>query len=353
MHSMTLWPTISNSCGRGSVWLATASLLISGAAFGQESADDIRHALKTRQDGDLVLALGKQGNHADIPLLQDVAREALNSKNDSLYRSTSLALARLGDEVAFLNTASEVYTNDGQRLNDGFDRLTYIGDSRTLRVLLDRLDDAVSPQQKSDMMFWSPRSLSLVTLSKIIPNPPVKVDYRFLTFRMKEITSAVGLWQAYFRGHPDLLVDHPRSNWPETLRQLVSRADVPAILVLGRIADDSIIPSLRRYAAADGLSAGVAGAIQLVLARFGDSPSYQEILKDVHGTDPSVQNSAIEKVIYIGGERGVRTLAALLDAARRKNILVGLSHLIPGFPLEASVDEQEQRIEQWLKERRL
>lgn len=377
LHSMTLWRNVINLVGRGSAGLAMAYLLMSGAVFAQESANDIRDALKTRQNEDLVLALGKKGIHSDIPLLQGVAREALKSKNDQLYRGTSLALARLGDEVAFLNVAAGVYSNDGNKAMNGFDALRYIEGAPALRVLLDRLDDDVPPPREFDLLFSSPRDLALVTLSAIVSDSPVMVDGRFLTFKRTSIPGAVGLWRTYFKAHPDFLKDPLTSDWPGALTKLVNTGDESAILVLGRIANDSIIPSLRRYSAADGLSATVASAIQSVLARFGDSASYQAVSKDVRSPDPYVQDSAIEKLTYIGGERGIRSLAGLLGStAPRRGVLTvtkngkavkieqdleplnsraakGLRHLIPGFPVRAPVEEQQNRIAEWLKEHRL
>src|SRR5262249_759530 len=100
----------------------------------------------------------------------------------------------------------------------------------------------VSPPRDYDLLFPSPRELALVTLSTIVSDPPVKVDGRFLTFKSASVPAAVGLWHSYFKDRPELLSN--QTEWLGAIPNVLTLGNAVAILVLGRIADNSLLPVL-------------------------------------------------------------------------------------------------------------
>lgn len=95
----------------------------------------------------------------------------------------------------------------------------------------------------------------------------------------------------------------------------VENGDQKAILELGSLGDKSVVPVLRGILsrASHRNYGGEAANAQMALAKLGEKQQLKEILAEFDSDDPALQDDAIKKLTYVGGNESVRALVKLLD----------------------------------------
>lgn len=100
------------------------------------------------------------------------------------------------------------------------------------------------------------------------------------------------------------------------VKPLMERAeagDQKAILDLGLLGDESVIPYLKKFLEQPNKNFGSAASnAQMALARLCGGEQFEEILNELKSEDPSVQTDAIKKLTYVEGPKSIRVLAKLL-----------------------------------------
>ncbi len=103
----------------------------------------------------------------------------------------------------------------------------------------------------------------------------------------------------------------------EELQEAAVGGDTEAILRLGneREGDQAVVDLLRniRNNSTSRSFGGTFACAQMALARLGDSEAMAEILAEVEGIEPGIQDYAIRKLAYVGSPRAVEILVSLLE----------------------------------------
>ncbi len=99
--------------------------------------------------------------------------------------------------------------------------------------------------------------------------------------------------------------------------QAAEKGNANAILELGRSGNSSVIPTLKELRTRETNKAmgSVSSRAQMALARLGDAEAMSEILTEMKSDDPTVQDNAIRKLVYVSNDEAIRNLIALLDDA--------------------------------------
>jgi HEAT repeat protein len=137
-----------------------------------------------------IRVLGRLEDPALIPVLEPYASE--KGRVGDLARQ---ALAKLGDEHYLAGILAELDT-EGPRRSEAFEKLAYIGDESTIRVIAQFLYHPGTPASRSlDVGYVPYRHTAAWTLGQIIENPPVKKDLGHLS------EQDIELWQAWWEAH--------------------------------------------------------------------------------------------------------------------------------------------------------
>jgi len=172
-------------------------------------------------------------------------------------------------------------------------------------------------------------------------------------------------WRSYLSKHPSLMAPSENFDWAQILRECVSKEDERAVLMVGRLANSTLIPDARaQLAVLEASTAGKAPPIQralgLLLARLGDPAEFSKIVARLSDSDPYRQDEAVHQLVYVRGPRAIRVLGQLLDRSEPRKPLatssaadsepdgaagprplnmvamLGLAHLIPGYDLSVT-----------------
>ena len=341
--------------------LAVASI----RCAAQPKNGDLRAEISRNVNGILILDLGRQGNPTDIDFLK-----SLKSENPFIQRQIKKALARLGDGLAFLDIAAGCYQSDGVQQHQAFGDLEYVGGERSIRVLLDRLTDTIAPPHELDMEFPPPAVEAVWSLSKLVSNGPVTVT----SPDREGAERGRPLWIAFARQYASISTPFVKDAGA-TLLEGVAQRNAVAVLVLGRLADARLLPSVQEHLRAIQDNQNLRSALLMVAARLGDQVAFEKIVARLVDSDSKIQNEAVDQVAYSGGERAIRSLARLVtqipppeqgapaEPVKRKageplpvdvKGMQGLAHLIPDYPVWATIQNRRNARavwSQWLAER--
>jgi len=102
------------------------------------------------------------------------------------------------------------------------------------------------------------------------------------------------------------------------LQKRISQGEHKAILEMGDIGDKSLVAYLRRLSLESRWKGDerVKSNIQMALAKLGEQKEFDEIVNQLKNKDPHVQYAAVRKLVYIGGNKSIRILVALLDETK-------------------------------------
>lgn len=158
----------------------------------------------------------------------------------------------------------------------------------------------------------------------------------------------------------------------EELIKNIEGGNKNAILELGSIGDQSVIPFLEKLLQSPNKNfGGVAANAQMALAKLGRKEQLDEILAELNSEDWGLQDHAIKKLAYVGGNESVKALVKLLDdrkwrkgkewsgpkgeramdkvfySPRSDLAMKALAQIVPNPPIDSTVEPTEEHLQKW------
>jgi len=171
--------------------------------------------------------------------------------------------------------------------------------------------------------------------------------------------------------HAQTVTNAAKSNKDEIIKK-IEEGDRNAVLELGSTGDQTIIPYLQKLLEnPNKVFGGVAANAQMALAKLGQKKQMDEILVELESNDPSLQDNAIKKLIYVANNEAIKALAKLLDdnkwrkgpdwvgpkgeramdkvfySPRSELAMKALSQIVQNPPTSPPIEPTEEHLQEW------
>ncbi|HEX3156255.1 MAG TPA: hypothetical protein VHV32_16630 [Candidatus Angelobacter sp.] len=195
------------------------TILLLSFIIGFSPSQDIQQQLSSQDlasweariaaDGTHLLDAGNSGHKELIPILRKHLSAARTVDPDR--RNTRMALAKLGDEPQLQAIACDIRAGSQLEMQRAaLEEISYVGGWYSVQIYRELLTPAAEARflkakrsKNSDMTFVSPRWWGLISLPKVVPNPPLpSIDAGSSAEQIEQYTKN---WTSWIQEHEDIL----------------------------------------------------------------------------------------------------------------------------------------------------
>ena len=316
---------------------------------GQIDIVQLSSQIETTKDPLVILRASAIGGQALIPSLRRVSKPGMSS--ETVAGAAQASLAKLGDEVAFVELDAELKGKIGQPLW-AINKLLTVHNSRSISMIMAYLDAHPGPImlgcEVDNCYNYVPEIYK--SLADVVVNAPVQ--------RKGKYKGDWILWGKHEQPVPFTLSEEFQDPYEQCLARKVEWGFDMALVDLAATGDQRAIPKIKQFGTLGYPYGGYAGSaapflwlrhdyVETALAKLGDGSQFAIIV--AHLKTNSFQTE-IQKLRIIGGKDSVE---ALVNSSNYFNTVWGgpflkaLSQMLQNPPLPPDAAPSEQNIRTW------